>query len=233
MAFTARTETYSDLASLVEDPWDIYSTKPTGTADGDILFAFIQWYGSTTIDSVPSGWSLLGSYTANTDKYALYYKIASSEPGGWNWSFSADCKVRIVCSCYTSGDFNASDPIDVVSNTGYRTNNTTVRAASMIVASTDSPLVFFASRYATAQITFTKPSTPTTGWVENDDAGSTTSDFWTEICSMIWASSGSTTDMDATMSPNAATTKHGFAVALKPAGGPPPAASRSFGYIMG
>jgi len=233
MAFTPRTETYADLASLVEAPWDIYSTKPTGTADGDILFALIQWYGSSvTIDSVPSGWSLLGSYTANTDRYALYYKIASSEPDGWNWSFSGNSKVRVVCSCYTSGDFNASDPIDVVSNTAYRTSDTACIAASMAVAAANSPLVFWAGRYSTVAVTFTKPSVPTTDWVEDDDYWNTAPDFATEICSMIWSGSGATGAMSATMS-SAQTVKHAFAVALNPAGGPPPAAIRSFGYIMG
>lgn len=230
-SFTARTETYADLSSLVEDPWDIYSTKPTGTVDGDILFAFVQWYGSTTIDGVPSGWSELGSYTANSDRYALYYKIASGEGSTYTWSFTADCKVRVVCSAYTSGDFDSADPIDVVSNTAYRVNDVTVKATNMTVTSTDSPMVFFASRFAIAQITFTKPSSPTSDWVENDDAGSTTSDFWTEICSMIWTGSGATGDMNATQSPNGATTKHGFAVALNP---PSQAgAELCYGYILG
>jgi len=231
-SFTARTETYADLATLAEDPWDIFSSKPSGTVDGDILFAFVSWYGSTTIDGVPGGWSVLGSMTTYTDRYALYYKIASSEGSGYSWSFSADCKVRVVCSCYSSGDFDGDDPIDVVSNTAYRVNDVYVRAASMSVGVVDSPMVFFASRYAAAQITFTKPSIPTTDWVENDDAGSTTSDFWTEVCSMVWTGSGSTGDMSASMSPNGAGFKHGFCVALNPAGGAP-AVGYNFGYIIG
>lgn len=217
MAFTARTETYVDLSAL-SSPYDITVTKPTGTANGDILFCWIGWYyfQARTIDSVPSGWTELGSYTSNYDKYALYYKVAASEPDTWDWSFSGSARVRAVCSCYTGGDFDSADPIDVVSNTAYRTNNTACIAASMAVSAINSPLVFWAGVYNASERTLTKPSVPTTDWVEDDDAGSTTSDLWTEVCSMIWSGSGATGDMSATINV-ADADKHTFAVALNPA----------------
>ena len=214
MTFSPRTETYVNVSSLTT-PFNITVTKPSGTVNGDILFCFIQWYAATTIDFVPSGWTLLGQYITNTDRYALYYKVASGEGASWVWSFAATAKVRAVCSCYTGGDFKASDPIDVVSNTAYRTSDTICRAASMTVAFPNSPLVFFGSVYHTTAKTFTKPSVPTSGWVEDDDAGSTTPDFWTEVCSFLWSGSGATGNMDATLSA-ADIEKHAFAVALKP-----------------
>lgn len=214
MAFTPRTETYVNVSSLTT-PFDITVTKPTGTADGDILFCWIG-FNDAPIDSVPSGWTLLGQYIVNADKYALYYKIASGEPASWVWSFEYSAKVRAVCSCYTGGNFNPASPIDIVSNTGYRINDAYVIAASMNVAAANSPLVFWAGVYHIAAKTFTKPSVPTTGWVEDDDAGSTTPDFWTEVCSMIWGGSGATGNMSATCSASVGA-KHAFAVALKPA----------------
>ena len=218
MAFTARIETYVNVSSL-SDPYDITVTKPTGTVDGDILFCLIAWYHpSATIDSVPSGWSLLGEYLANNDRYAVYYKVAASEPASWDWSFTSSMKVRAVCSCYTGGDFNAADPIDVISNTAYRVTDTSCIAASMIVSAVNSPLVFWAGVYHTSEQTFTKPSVPTEDWVEDDDAGSTDPDFWTEVCSMIWSGSGASGDMTATIS-LADAQKHAFAVALNPPGG--------------
>lgn len=232
MAFTARTETYVDVTSLLS-PYDITVTKPTGTVDGDILFCWIGWRKTSacTIDSVPSGWTELGSYTANDDKYALYYKIAASEPASWDWSFSASAKIRAVCSCYTGGDFNASDPIDVVSNTAYRTYNASCLAASMSVAAANSPLIFWGGTYLPLARTFTKPSVPTTDWVEDDDAGSLTSSFWTEVCSMIWSGSGATGDMIATISASAID-KHAFAVALNPTGAPPTTKKASFFMML-
>jgi hypothetical protein len=219
MAFTARTETYVNLASLLT-PFDITVTKPTGTVDGDILFCWIGYrdLSGFTIDSVPAGWALLAAYIdANTDKYAVYWKVAASEPASWNWSFSGDCKVRAVCSCYTSGDFDPLDPIDVVSNTPYRVNDTACIAASMAVSAPNSPLVFWGGVYYSSARTFTKPAAPA-GWIENDDAGSLDPDFWTEVCSMIWAGSGATGAMSATMS-GTAIQKHAFAVALNSAPG--------------
>jgi hypothetical protein len=214
MAFTARTETYVDLASL-SSPYNITVTKPTGTVDGDILFCWIA-YVTETIDSVPSGWTSLAYKAGASTYWRLYYKIASSEPANYTWSLTGSTRIRAVCSCYTSGDFNAADPIDVVSNTLYETSNTICRAASMNVASANSPLVFWAGCYSSATRVFAKPSVPTTDWVEDDDAGSSTSRYWTEICSMIWGGSGATGNMDATID-FTITNKHAFAVALKPA----------------
>ena len=221
MTFSPRTETYVNVSSL-SSPYNIIVTKPTGTVDGDILFCWIGWYktSAVTIDSVPSGWNLLGEYLTNSDKYALYYKVASGEPASWVWSFTTTTKVRAVCSCYTGGDFDPVNPIDVVSNTAYRTSDAICRAASMTVTSPNSPLVFWGGVYSTSSKTFMKPSVPTSDWVEDDDAGSTTPDFWTEVCSMSWSGSGASGDMSATISASL-TTKHAFAVALKPVAGLP------------
>jgi len=216
MAFTARTEEYFNASSL-SSPYDAAVNKPASTAQGDILFALVCWYtAGATIDSVPTGWTFLGDYTANADKYALYYKIAgASEPTSYTWSMSASVKLRIVCSCYTSGDFNASSPIDVVSNTSYRTSDAIVRAAAMSVANANSPLVCFASVYSTSSKSFTKPTSPGT-WTEDEDTWSTIPDIGNEVCSQIWSGSGSTGAIDATCSASL-TAKHAFAVALKPA----------------
>jgi hypothetical protein len=218
MAFTARTETYFDAASL-SSPYDATVAKPTGTAQGDILFCHIGWRypPAPTIDSVPTGWTLIAEYLDNNDRYALYYKVAgASEPDTYTWSFDGTCYVRVVCSCYTGGDFDAEDPIDVVSNTAYRASDNIVRAASMTVSTANSPLIFWACTYSASVQTFIKPTTPTDTWVEDDDAGSTISDHSTEICSMVWAGSGATGDMDAICSAITGT-RHAFAVALNPA----------------
>ena len=216
MAFTPRTETYVNVSSLTT-PFNITVTKPTGTVDGDILFCWIGWYAAVTIDSVPSGWNLLGEYLANTDRYALYYKVASGEGASWVWSFSATAKVRAVCSCYIKGDFHPTTPIDVVSNTAYRTSDLNVIAATMNVAEVNSPLIFWGGFYNTSTKSFAKPSVPTSGWVEDDDVWNTTPDFGTEVCSFIWSGSGATGAMSATLSTGSTITKHAFAVALKPA----------------
>jgi len=219
-AFTARAETYADAEATA----DLTVTKPTDTVDGDILFTFVMWRttAGATIDGVPAGWTKVADYVdgGNIDKYAVYYKIASSEGANYAWSLTASSKFRVVCSCYTSGDFDPADPIDVVSNTAYRTSNFNVVAASMSVSTANSPLIIFAGMYTTETGgTFTKPTTPTDTWVEDDDSENANSDFHGEICSMIWTGSGATGTMTA-VNLKSTDRKHAFAVALNPL--PPP-----------
>ncbi len=217
MAFTARTETYVNVSSLTT-PFNFTLTKPTNTAEGDILFCLICANGtSLAVDAVPDGWTLIAEANPAVGYYYwLYYKVAGgSEPANYTWSLNATAKVRAVCSCYTGGDFDPADPILVSSNTGYVVSNNQVIAAGMNVTRTLCPMVFWAAAYYTpSAVSFTKPTTPVDAWIEDDDTGHSTPDFYTEICSMIWGSSGATGDMAATASLNP-TTKHAFAVALR------------------
>jgi hypothetical protein len=75
--------------------------RPTGTADGDLLVAFVftgEDNGTTdlTVTGVPAGWSLVRAETTidagsgNNPAYVyVYSKIASSEPASWTWTLSS------------------------------------------------------------------------------------------------------------------------------------------------
>lgn len=193
-------------------------TKPTGTVDGDMMFALVQ-HRTVYSNSAPSGWTLLGqgSGGASNGFFELWYKVASSEGADYTWGFSATERVLLVVLTYQGGFFDTGTPIDVVSNTGYTTSNTTARAASMTVATANSPLFHFACVFRTSSTTFTPPTSPTT-FTEDYDSGGTNPDMWNGVSSCEWSSSGATGDMDSTISA-ALTAKHAFAVALKPVGG--------------
>ena len=126
MTFTARTETYVNVGSL-STPFDFTLTKPTGTVDGDILFTLVCLRVSgtpPTVDSVPSGWNLIATRLVSTNyRFYLYWHIASSDGASYAWSLTATAYLHAVCSCYTGGDFNASNPIDVYSDTQYITSD--------------------------------------------------------------------------------------------------------------
>jgi hypothetical protein len=62
-------------------------------------------------------------------------------------------------------------------------------APSVNVTNINSPLIFATSLFYPSPRTFTKPSNPTTDWVEDDDSGSKTPDFRGAINSMVWSSS--------------------------------------------
>lgn len=217
MAFTARTPTVTNLASIAASPYNFTVNVPGSTAIGDIMFCHICTV-IVTIDSVPAGWELVASRTVATSyRFYLYWKLASgSEPANYTWSLSASGKVRAAMIAYTAGDFEVSLLSHmVISNTEYVTNNTTLRAAPITVPWLNSPLVFFGGSYQVSEETFTKPATLFT-WTEDLDSGSTDPDFWTTICSGIWTGgSGSTGNVDATIS-GIDTQKHAFMVALAP-----------------
>lgn len=189
--------------------------KPTNTAEDDIMFALTSQSAAGGYPTgVPSGWTSLGQANS-VSFYQLYYKVATgAEPSDYTWTYGGANQGKVTIVTYRDG-FVADNPIDVTSNTPYTTDNATFRAASMTVAATNSPLIFFATGFKTSAITYTKPSVPTTGWAEDYDEGSETSDFWVEICSMVWAGSGATGTMDATGSASPESgNKHAFAVAL-------------------
>lgn len=213
-AFNERTETNAQ-GSTLSTPFQVTLAVPTGTANGDLMFTWIGSYSATVTTN--AAWALLGSYTAASDKYYLYARVASSEPASYVWTFSGTSKYKATCTTYiASSDFNVTNVSTdlTVSNTSYRTSDAINRAVSFNVPNSNSPILFFGGVYSTASKTQTPPTNPGT-FTEDYDAGHTTPDFWLEIAYYIWASSGSSGNIDSTISATL-TTKHAFAVALKP-----------------
>lgn len=88
-------------------------TKPTGTADGDVLLA--MWVTSTTtasVDTLPSGWSLLHNVGLSTSpgiRAFLFAKDAGgSEPASYDFVFSENTN-----GCWLIGAWQDSAGIDV------------------------------------------------------------------------------------------------------------------------
>lgn len=88
-------------------------TKPSGTASGDQLLAFVAWrppsvdtYGTMT---PPSGWTLMHEQAANSGgrfKLYVYQKVAGgSEPSDYTWTSdisSGTRQMRIYIGAYQS-----------------------------------------------------------------------------------------------------------------------------------
>jgi hypothetical protein len=215
--FTLRSSTASpvDVSSLSGN-YDFQVYTPPTYQNGDILFTFIITRSSSgrTIDQVPTGWELVCSNEDNGDRYYLYWKIANDEDVWYTWSLSGSAKVS-ACEFAYYGDFDVASLSDItISNTAYRTSNTTIRAADFNVPAANSPLLYFGGLYKTSSTTITDPSAPDT-WNQDKQYGSTTCDIYADVCSMVWTGSGSTGNIDGTSS-SSITTKHAFALALKP-----------------
>lgn len=70
-------------------------TKPSGVVSGDYLFAAIGYEVTSgqTINSVPSGWTLIEAHVNNAG-LSTYYKVAGgSEPTSYQWGLSASAAV--------------------------------------------------------------------------------------------------------------------------------------------
>ncbi len=220
-----------DASSDASGATSVTCSKPTGTVDNDIMFAVTRTPNEAV--TAPSGWNSFGSPltdtdAASTERFSLYWRVASSEGTTYTWS-SATAS-RKGCSIYTfRDDFNTSDPIDVTSNTSYETADTNARVASMTTTATNEALILFGVQIvSTSQSCTAHPTSPIT-FTEHADAWNTSSRFQRCVSSGVWSSSGSTGTMDTTLS-NSNTSKHGFGVALKPATG---GAARPSGLLLG
>lgn len=196
-------------------------SKPTGTATNDIMFTLVMHKVNEAPNTVPTGWTLSGTQViASTYHYSLYWKLAATEGASYTWGWPTSERSALTVVTYRGG-FNTASPIDILSNTAYTTTNATVRAASMNVAVTNSPIIFFGAIYFNGGTTFTPPTTPAT-MTENVDSYNSTSRFSREVANLTWTGSGTTGNMDAITGTSFGAVKHAFAVALKPADTTPP-----------
>lgn len=80
-------------------------TKPSSTADGDLMLALVYINDSTATITPPAGWNLLETNnTPQSAKSSLYWKIASSEGASWTWSFSSTARNRASVHSFTGID---------------------------------------------------------------------------------------------------------------------------------
>lgn len=193
--------------------------KPTGTANDDIMFAVLKRTSNTDPNSVPSGWTqrAKSAETVGGITFWLYSKLAASEGTDYTFGWADAARTSIVISSW-NGEFNTSDPIDVVSNTAYGTNDTTVRAAGVTAAAANSWVLHFANIHASSTQSFSASPSAPAGMTENADFHLDLGRHTAQISSVKWTSSGATGSMDSTASLSTSD-KHAFAVVLKPGAG--------------
>lgn len=113
--------------------------KPTGTADGDILVAFIS-KDNTAAVTAPAGWNLIGEATANAYYSGAWWKRAASEGASWQWTFTSIWRTGCVAAYQGAiGTGTALDPDPPAAFT--ETQNNTLATNSNTTASTDTVVV--------------------------------------------------------------------------------------------
>lgn len=184
--------------------------KPANTADGDIMFAFVS-SEVAYLNSIPAGWTRITQAT-NTRYFDLFYKIASGEGASYTWGFASNTNYPSITIATYRGGFDPSNPIQTFSNTYNSNADTSVTAGSITTISAGQSLFFFASSYWGGGTSFTKPTVPSSAWVEDSDQ--TGSSLGQEVCSLLnWTSFGATGAITATQN-QSASQRMAFAVAV-------------------
>jgi hypothetical protein len=211
----------------------IVLNKPTGVVDGDVMFTFHMKDGSGgwTI-TPPAGWTTLispvGIDTPDSQTFALYYKVASSEGTTYTWTHDSNSRTISVVTAWHN---NAASPVNASnSSTNASANATPITVTGPTITTTQNGcmIVHFAGG---------DPDTSTTGsWTVPTGYTSRVSDYDTAspasgwmpilIADKIQTSAGATGTVSSTLTP-ASGNAGWFAatVAIEdvspPSGGPP------------
>ncbi len=90
-------------------------TKPSGTADGDLLVALAYLESDTnTWSSVGAGFTALTAFTnTGTFKMQMWWKIAASEPASWTWTPNTSGWRTVCVAAYTGATGSGAGRVDV------------------------------------------------------------------------------------------------------------------------
>lgn len=145
-------------------------SKPTGTADGDILIAVFS--GGLTSASIlpvtgPAGWTeITGSPVSRTNAgYTLgirvYSKVASSEGASWTWTHgAADSEAYVIA--ITGGDTTTPvSPNASFAGSAGGGDGLTITVPGLTTPRNDSFLIFVSDNWDHAGLTAPAGTTPT------------------------------------------------------------------------
>ena len=108
-------------------------SKPTGTTNGDVMFAFITTNADGTL-STPSGWTLISTMQIRTGELSgCYYRVASSEPAEYTFT---DTGSTMGAGIITLRGQNTT-VIDVAAVVGTQVTSGTSIVADSVTTATD------------------------------------------------------------------------------------------------
>ena len=146
-------------------------TKPTGTIDNDVMFA---WIVINTIDAItaPAGWTLIRSTTFDTNqrRASLYWKLAASEGANYQWTtVGAQNWAGGITTLY---NVNTTSPFDVENAIATAASPHATPSVTPAVAANAAILTFF-GLYDSAggANTWTPPTGMTEAWDNNIASG--------------------------------------------------------------
>jgi len=161
-------------------------TKPTGTADGDLVVLLVACDptnpGTSTHWVTPSGFSVAGSYGDNISdiETAVFYKVASSEGASYRCSTSWTSNVYMIAYALRISGVHASPFFGATSGNG---SNGSYWIAGQLDITVDSTIAF---AFAASDGSDTYPADAAyNGWSHYDDQRSPNSSSASGLCAAI------------------------------------------------
>lgn len=212
---------FRNAEAISSESHSVTITKPTDTAENDILVAVIIAQtdaGASPTITAPAGWTAIDTYKIETLRtWGLYWKRAGGAEGAnYTWTqpnVGAEYTSGAIASysgCITSGT-----PYDQYSNTDYVTSDLYMRGGSITPTVSTSMAVWLG-----ASRTGLNTGTAVAGWTERVDYRSSHQLY---VMDKALSSGDATGNIDVTFGGTAEVRKHAFLLNLLPpaAGGKP------------
>lgn len=164
---------------------------PAGVQNNDILLAQVM-LGSSQAVTTPAGWTLLAGpladYTTSSVNAYVFWRVASSEPASYTFSFSGSANSVGCMLAYSGGD--PSDPIDDIQTAVDSSLSTSHNASAVTTSRGGNLIVVLWGGFESNDFTWTPPS----GMTERYDGGrkSASSYYVISADDMVKATAGST-----------------------------------------
>ena len=184
-SFSSRTANVSNTFTL---------SKPTGTAEDDLLIAIINWSESIDI-TPPAGWTEINHTTTGSPYVWAFYKVAgASEGASYGFTFSGSASLQGNITRYSG--VNTASPIDASSFVRAGAESTPHAFAGVTTSLNNAYLVMFGAvlDYGDATVDFSGYSVVTSNptWTERLDIDSNTYDKFSALATATYATAGAT-----------------------------------------
>lgn len=100
------------------------ASVPSGTVDGDVMLAFTSNNNTSTEPlTAPSGWTLLDEQNSTNVEMECWYRVASSEPASYVWTWSGNHNHNVVIATYRDvgapnwWETNAASAVTIITTT--------------------------------------------------------------------------------------------------------------------
>ncbi len=171
---------FINAASAVKSGGNVTVSVPSGTLDNDVMVAIVV-SAAIDLDTPPSGWTLREQQTGTQPTFAVWTRVASSEPASYTWS-GANADVGAIL---TFRGVSTANPFDIDGAAGPTTS--TAATAPSITTSNANAMVIAMQCVNDAAA----PTTPPSGMTERvDESAGGGNNFSMSVATVLQAAAG-------------------------------------------